>query len=329
MVRKYCTPAGSKPNRKYDDATMAEALEAIAEGLGVRKAAAQYGIPKSILSRRSKGQGLNPKGHPRTLTKDLEETLARALLVCADWGCPQSLSEVRQFMKRYLDQRGQQTDFPNNLPGYEWALSFLDRHPDLRQRNALNIKRSRAKIDARIMEEFFDSLAVTLKDVPAGNILNYDETNLTDDPGKKRVVTRRGCRYPERVINSSKSGVSLMFGCFADGATIPIYVVYKSKHMWDSWVSGGPVGTRYNRMNSGWFDAVTFHDWFVNIAFPELKRREGPKVMIGDNLASHLSLDIIQKCEENNIRFVFLPPNSTHLVQVIQWNVNTLNNVNN
>ena len=41
-----------------------------------------------------------------------------------------------------------------------------------------------------------------------------------------------------------------MFGCFADGATIPIYVVYKSKLMWDSWVSGlsgGPLGTRYNR----------------------------------------------------------------------------------
>lgn len=43
--------------------------------------------------------------------------------------------------------------------------------------------------------------------------------------------------------------------------------------------------------------------------------------MIGDNLASHLSLEIIKKCEENNIAFIFLPPNSTHLCQPLDVGV--------
>ena len=34
--------------------------------------------------------------------------------------------------------------------------------------------------------------------------LNYDETNLSDEPGQKKCVFRRGINYPERVINFSK-----------------------------------------------------------------------------------------------------------------------------
>jgi len=37
--------------------------------------------------------------------------------------------------------------------------------------------------------------------------------------------------------------------------------------------------------------------------------------MIGDNLASHISLAVIEKCKDYNIRFILLPPNSTHLCQ--------------
>jgi len=42
---------------------------------------------------------------------------------------------------------------------------------------------------------------------------------------------------------------------------------------------------------------------------------EGKKVVIGDNLASPMSIKIIQLCKENDIKFIFLPPNSTHLTQ--------------
>ena len=44
-------------------------------------------------------------------------------------------------------------------------------------------------------------------------------------------------------------------------------------------------------------------------------RLEGRKVVIGDNLSSHLSEEVIASCEEYNISLVFLPPNLTHLCQ--------------
>ncbi|CAG4980737.1 unnamed protein product [Parnassius apollo] len=45
------------------------------------------------------------------------------------------------------------------------------------------------------------------------------------------------------------------------------------------------------------------------------ENKEGKKILIGDNLSSHLSVDLIKFCKERNIHFVFLPANSTHITQ--------------
>ena len=44
-----------------------------------------------------------------------------------------------------------------------------------------------------------------LKDVPASHFFNYDETNVSDDPGLKQVITLRGRnRRAEREVHHSK-----------------------------------------------------------------------------------------------------------------------------
>jgi hypothetical protein len=49
----------------------------------------------------------------------------------------------------------------------------------------------------------------------------------------------------------------------------------------------------------------------VELALSRLKRIPGKKLIIGDNLASHISPNVIKLCKKNNISFVCLPPNST------------------
>ena len=46
-----------------------------------------------------------------------------------------------------------------------------------------------------------------------------------------------------------------------------------------------------------------------------MKKLDGKKVLIGDNLSSHMNPDVVKAYEENNIAFICLPPNSTHLTQ--------------
>jgi hypothetical protein len=53
----------------------------------------------------------------------------------------------------------------------------------------------------------------------------------------------------------------------------------------------------------------------MKMALPHFKNLHGNKILIGDNLASHISLNVVQECQNNNINFILLPPNSTHLTQ--------------
>lgn len=218
-------------------------------------------------------------------------------------------------MKSYLDALGRKSKFKRNFPGYDWGMSFLKRHPEIRQRVAENMKRARAKVSHEIVEKFFNNLEPTVEGVPPENIINYDESAFVNDPGKEKVVVRRGTKYPSKITEHSRVSVSVMVSGTASGDFLPPYVVYKSDCLWSTWVLDGIHGARYNRTKSGWFDQRTFEDWFHKIAFKYLKNLPGKKIMIGDNLASHLSLAVIRKCERHNIHFVLLPPNATHLYQ--------------
>ncbi|KAK3931060.1 Pogo transposable element with KRAB domain [Frankliniella fusca] len=275
-----------------------------------------YGIPRTTLRSKLKSMYSEKVGRPTALTDLEENTLSEGLQLCGEWGFPLTSEDVCDVVQTYLQKSGKViTAFTNNRPGQVWVRSFLNRHTELSKRLCENVKRRRAAVSREIVREYFANLTVSLHNVPPANIVNYDETNFTDDPGVKLVIVRRGTRHPERIIDTSKTSTSVMFSVTGDGQMLPPYVVYKATHLYDTWTEGGPEKTCYNRTASGWFDMEVFEDWFFKIAVPYLKSKTGPKAVIGDNLASHLSLSVVKACEDNNICFILLPPNSTHLTQ--------------
>ncbi|KAJ8870952.1 hypothetical protein PR048_027254 [Dryococelus australis] len=94
-----------------------------------------------------------------------------------------------------------------------------------------------------------------------------------------------------------------MFACSGNGNMLPIYVVFKAEHLYESWTVGR------------WFDQKPFEEWFERIALPYLKDQPPPRALIGDNLSSHFSYNVINLCNYNDIRFVALPKNSTLFTQ--------------
>jgi len=106
-----------------------------------------------------------------------------------------------------------------------------------------------------------------------------------------------------------------MFCGSADGQLLPPYVVYKAEGLWATWMENGPTDAHYNRSRSGWFDNICIEDWFFSLLLPTLKKRSGKQILIGDNLSSHISINVLEACKQHNIAFVSLPPNSTHLTQ--------------
>ena len=135
----------------------------------------------------------------------------------------------------------------------------------LSTRQCQNIKKARAPVSASSATDFFKNLETTLKKedgtpIPPTHIFNYDETNLSDDPGTKKCIFRRGVKYPERVKDSTKTSTSVMFCRSAAEQMLPAYIVYKAENIWSTWNDGGPPNIRYNCSKSGWFDLHCFAD---------------------------------------------------------------------
>ncbi|KAG5869244.1 hypothetical protein JTB14_009895 [Gonioctena quinquepunctata] len=194
------------------------------------------------------------------------------------------------------------------MPGPGSVMSSLKRHQNtFGHKMCQNIKGARAKVDHNAINLYFDELNQSMEGILSHSVINHDETNITDDPGRGKIVVRRGCRHPERIIDSSKSSTSVMFAAAGNGTLLPPYVTYEAGNLFNIWTEHGPKGTVYNRNKSGWFTLEILEDWFRKIAYFMKQDKEGKKVMIGDNLASHITPYIII--------FILLPPNSTGLTQ--------------
>ncbi|XP_028167146.1 uncharacterized protein LOC114357630 [Ostrinia furnacalis] len=317
MPREYKSKPNGKRYKKYDTLVIEQALIELANPQAtIRTVAEKFNISRSVLQRHSTRQ-MKSQGGQTALTKEEEEHIILNINTCAEWGYPMDVLDLRVLVKSYLDMLGvKHRRFKNNLPGRDFVYNFLKRHKnDISLRLCQNIKRSRAAVSPSTINTYFSELQNSIENVPLNNILNYDETNLSDDPGRHKVLTRRGCKYPERVLNHSKASISLMMAGTAAGELLPPYVVYKSTNIYDSWMKNGPKDARYNRTSSGWFDAQSFRDWVKEIVLPFYENKEGKKVLVGDNLSSHLSTELIDLCKSQDIHFVFLPANSTHLTQ--------------
>lgn len=295
MGRVYKKKVGARSYKNYPAEKLEEALTKVAEnGWSIHKSAKKYGIAYGTLYNKFKGLHRNKHGGQSVFTDVEEKTIIQAAITCGDWGFPLSMEDLRMVTKSFLDRQGRiVSKFKNNIPGKDWVYSLLKRNRTLTQRLASNIKRARASVSPQTIKDYFTNLSTTLGNIPDCNIFNYDETNMSDDPGKKRLLYKRGKKYPENIINHSKSAVSVMFCGSASGVMLPPYIIYKSEHMWDKWTENGPkgdpcctarccaAGSRYNRTKSGWIDANTFTDWFTTTFLPHALRLEGKKVLIG------------------------------------------------
>ena len=83
-----------------------------------------------------------------------------------------------------------------------------------------------------------------------------------------------------------------MFCGSSTGQILPIYVVYKALNVYQGWIERGPPNARYACSKSSWFDNDTFEDWFIK-GFPTVAKTKEVTALIGDNLSSHFSVDVL------------------------------------
>ncbi len=73
-------------------------------------------------------------------------------------------------MKSYLDKKGAQTRFKDNLPTRRFVESFLKRHPDFHLPQRHPIKMSQARLSREEVSKFFKNFKVSVARIPPENI---------------------------------------------------------------------------------------------------------------------------------------------------------------
>ena len=201
-MRTYKRKDGSK---RYADYTLNQLQKAAGDvktgKLSVRESAVKYSVPRSTVSRKVRGVQCRTYGHQTIFSAKEETTIVHYLCTVADWGFPMSLFDARTVAKLYLDQAGRKVKaFKNNMPGIDGAHRFAKRHKNsLMSHLCRNIQVVQSQIDSDTVNKFFDNISMTLQGIDASSIVNYDETNLSDDSGGAKLLFKRGTRYPERI----------------------------------------------------------------------------------------------------------------------------------
>lgn len=65
----------------------------------------------------------------------------------------------------------------------------------------VQIPRERAQITKFTMVSFFQN-AKGLRHIQPGNLINYDETNLTENPDTEKFIFNRECKCYEYVVDN-------------------------------------------------------------------------------------------------------------------------------
>lgn len=314
MPRKYIRKPQSR-KYGYSNENLQSALDAVKSGTSIKKAAKDNGLSYGTLWNKCRKVHDRSVGGQTVFSESQELAFVDVIDTLVRWKSPITEFELRLLVKQYLDKKGVTiTRFSHNMPGTDWIKLFIKRRK-LSNRLADNVKPERTKIDRETLSPFFENLSKEVENVPPENIINYDETNVKNEPKSKTVLCRRGVKRVERQISHSKQSFSLMMSGTSDGKLLPPMIVYKALHLYEGWCRGGPSGTVYECTDSGWFDQRTFEIWFEKILLPYANALTGKVVIIGDNLSCHYTYGVIDMCQKSNIVFVTLPPNCTHILQ--------------
>lgn len=289
----------------------------------ISKIAREYGVPRRTLADRVKG-GKQPRTARKPVNKALEgyqeEALIRWVTSMRDRYMPVPPLIIQAWADRALARAGKAERVSKM-----WVYRFIKRLPkglELRpvKQRTKESRRITAE-DAGSLAHWYDLLANLLKDTPPRLIYNFDECGFQPGEGEswKVVSSKKNC--PDLAESERTETITAVECIAADGwQMVPLFIFKSGGAIMESWFNESddlPEDTLIGTSPNSWISDELNLEWlryFIEATKDRTKRGE-QRVLIYDGHGSHLTLEFIQKCEENNILpFGFLP-HTTHLCQ--------------
>nr|CAI5868906.1 unnamed protein product [Callosobruchus analis] len=275
-----------------------------------------------LIQQGRQAKGLSQKDLATKINEKPQDFLAFFIKTLAKWGFGLSRKEILELVGDFVCKNDIKTPFKNGLPGEDWFLNFKKRHNlSIRKPEPLEYARKKAATDPFIIYGYFNLLKKTLVEMDLENapdrIWNLDESYLSIDPSKSKVVGERGQKSSRVISSSGRENTTLVLACSATGQRVPPLIIFKGKNIWDQWKAPPDKefpGTAYAATPNGWMETKIFKTYFEKTLVPALGDRR-PVLVIYDGHSTHVSLDLIEYAKDQGITILKLPAHTSDILQ--------------
>ncbi|MDB5910656.1 MAG: transposase [Massilia sp.] len=305
--------------KQYSEDTIDSALRAIARGKSVKQAALEWGIPRTTLRHRI--QGTQPRSIAfsglQRLSKVQEDYLTQWILTQAALGLPPTHAQVRTFVSRILATKGDLSPL-----GKRWVASFLRRNPVIKTQRSKSIDSKRVNgATTDIIRPWFRLFEIPeVKAIKPANRWNMDEAGIMEGQGTNGLVL--GSRQKvaiRRKQPGSRAWTSFVECISATGKHLPPLVIFKGQSVQQQWfpLDLAPYKPwQFTATEKGWITDSTAVEWLERVFIPGTKpATPEPRLLVVDGHGSHETTEFMWLCFQHNIRLLFLPPHTSHVLQ--------------
>jgi len=271
-------PKKQKIKRKqYSPDSLKYAIEALKNGLSLRKAVNAFGVPVVTLYRKKDNPDVNSKPGPSTVfTEEEEAKIVNWIIYRAERGYPVTKTELLDSIQKYVDQLKKATPFNENRPGRHWYEAFRKRHPELTIRTVQHLSLIRAAVTREDLMEWFEQIenylqSKSLIDISPDRVFNCDKTSILLCPDSERVLTKRGVTAAYKVIDDRKESLTTLFTYSAAGTRVPPMLMFAyAEKVPKVIIQNTPKDWGIGISENGWMTAETFYEYVTNVFYPWL-----------------------------------------------------------
>jgi hypothetical protein len=208
-----------------------------------------------------------------------------------------------------------------NPVGKLWVSHFLHRNPRVASVVGRKIEAQRAEAatpeQVRAFLERFEATRRRLN-IPMEDVYNMDETGVALGVcTNTRVLASSSKKKAYIKSPENREWVSIIECVSATGQKLRCLIIFKGQALQTTWFSPKSVPDwLYTTSKNGWTSNAIGVAWLRRIFIPETTRPETRRrLLILDGHGSHIDIDFLWLCKQNQIELLYLPAHSSHILQ--------------